>query len=311
MSVRPNTAPRQARHQANTHIHTATSPPPRNAPRQQRIKAFSTPSSSRSITPSTSLSEAGPSYMPSEVIIPPPVTPTPKKARRPRNHKQPHSEKIDNHIQGVASEAEFDDEEMLFSLLGVTSPPIKAVETPQAGILAITRKDIEGSRRNRGKTLGRNNASELEVEGRRGNRRGKNSNGENQPVKKNQGKGEEPSIVSEGDTAAPRETPTRKPRNKPAASTPIIPTQAPMPTSSRPIPVKQARNQVVDPILEDRQADDAFETASLTQSLPSGGFFAPPPQQRQGKGMGDESAVWEMPDGFGPAKVEELTVSYH
>jgi len=232
----------------------------------------------------------------------------------------------------------------LFDLLGITSPPVvdgvdnEPLDKAGKGILPITRADIERSGAGDGKKQEkkgrvprtRPDAVETEPEPKQpGGRRDKSTELTNGKQDRD----------ANSESESKRKRPQRKTKAKPddpsvlsaSTSSPIVTT--PLSTLSATRPKGEGRRQgrgkaIVEPVRQD-SSDEAFETASLSQSLPSERLFGPsrsgPLDQAgagstNGKGRGkgkkgnaladeDDSLVWEMPQVPGPSANQALTVS--
>ncbi|WVW86676.1 hypothetical protein I302_108730 [Kwoniella bestiolae CBS 10118] len=344
MSTRSTTRQRTSSHPA--HTHTPTPPLQRTSSR---------PGSSRPGTPSIAsrgdipISRKASSTTPHKSPIPlqhhqlPPVTmseqpttPTPKKPRRTRKGNKPSQQR--NIVVGSEPEPDLcadqepssEDEEMLFDLLGVTSPP-KA--SPKRGVLNLSKDDMDVALRKKARAP-RNKARKESVtdhEGELGKHpRNENSpapnsrkNGKNQRLRRSENN-DERGVGSEGDV--PQKGRGGKKGSKfsldGASSSahlqsgkdhnlPNKPKSSGLSnTKPKNLPKHQSTSQV--PTTEDISYS-AFDTSSLSKSLPARGLAQPQPQLSQsnnkkngkkGNGSGDESAVWEMPSVAGG---QELT----
>lgn len=232
----------------------------------------------------------------------------------------------------------------LFDLLGITSPPVvdgndgATADKGGKGILAISRADIERN--------GNENTPKKEKKGRA--QRNQRDGPETESEPRQQGEGgrrtkngdqvngqQERDANSEGESKRKRQP--RKPRAKaedPSAlsastSSPIVTTPVSTLSATRPKggAQRQGRSKAIPEPVKNDSSDDAFETASLSQSLPSERLFGPsrsgPLEQAgaangKGKGKGkkgnttaegNDNLVWEMPEVPGPSANQALTVS--
>ena len=262
-----------------------------------------------------------------------PVSPTPKKGGRQRRDgsRRPRAKRAElvgtDGTEGEGGGALSGDEDSLFDLLGIAPPPAEDGPSRETkGILAVSKADIEGG-----------SATRREKQPR-GGRRTKIDIMQSEPERSSgpgqNGKlvGEERDPQSEGEVKRKRQPKRGKGKtNDPAKGTDTDnasgqPVSAL--TASRPRSAKQKRPVV--PAVGSGNDDDAFETASLSQSLPSGGLFTAAATnadaangkvkskgRRKGKTApgsgadGDESAVWEMPEIPGPTANQSMTVSAH
>jgi len=252
-----------------------------------------------------------------------PVSPTPKKRGRQRRDgsRRPKSQRAEHAgtegTEGEGSGAVSGDEDSLFDLLGIASPPTEEGPTNGVrGILAVSKADIDG---------GNGKLSEKKGRGGRPRVEAMHSEPEGFLTHLREGKamGEEKDGNSEGETRRRRQP--RKGKGKAAIDNGVSSVQPVSAlTATRPRSTKQNRSIAPAP---DSGNDEAFETASLSQSLPSGGLFSagnakagPINGNVKGKGKrkgkkpseggpdGDESAVWEMPEIPGPTANQAMTV---
>lgn len=330
-SITPHQRPNQSSSSASSR--QVSSPTPSKT---HFIASSSTPASSRRSsyqrklhTPTTEPMAESSEY---------PASPTPKKGgqrsrRTPakrvkakRNDDEQRSDQIDSADQ-AEQEVDAPNEDMLFDLLGVTSPPVQESPNPPIssstrGILNVSKADIEQAKPRRSHRKKNNVESSPELPDRRRdhsidpNQAGVRSETMERDVqsetdikkrpqrKKGKGKGDQlDSFPSIGTSPA-------QPISALSASRPSRSAQPSQPVNHTPI--KQ---------LNDYEPHDAFETESLSQSLPTGTgkLFASPSLQQvqQGskgkgkgkKGQGDESLVWEMPSLERPSTTQALTVS--
>lgn len=263
-----------------------------------------------------------------------PVSPTPKNGgqRGRRGHptrrtkgKRNDGELADGQADGAeqGEEEQGGDEDMLFDLLGVTSPPAQGTPSVESalpnitastrGILNISRADIEQGKKNRPQkkkeqvesspeipehSVKANNVKSRATQGER------DVQSEGEVKRRNQrrkGKGK----ADQSPTDIAPTTANNQPTSALTASRPPKPSKQPQPITYTPIKPPPEYN------------NDAFETESLSRSLPSGKLFGPPspPQQSNNKvkgkakkAQGDESAVWEMPSLERPSTTQALTV---
>ncbi|WVQ66499.1 uncharacterized protein L199_004680 [Kwoniella botswanensis] len=341
MSTRSTTRHRTSSHPA--HTHTPTPPLQRTSSR---------PGSSRPGTPSLisrgdiPFSRKTSSSTPQKSPVPPqphqlptpmseqPTTPTPKKTRRPKRGNKPSQQRnviVGSEPElGIDQEPSSEDEEMLFDLLGVTSPP---KSSPKRGVLNLSKDDMDvalGKRskspRNKVRTNPISNdhdGGELGKHPRNENSPAPNSrknvNGKNQRVRRSENS-DERGINSEGDVPSKGNRGRRKGAKVPFPSTqlhgevssahlelgkgdslPSKPKSSGLLSNTKPkhLPKHQSTSQV--PVSEET-AYSAFDTSSMSKSLPARGGLAQPQPQPAKKKNGkknnsseDESAVWEMP----------------
>ena len=208
------------------------------------------------------------------------MSPTPKKSdRRRRGGQQRHaSAGAPNDTGDDSQERDLDAEDgALMELLGVSSTPSSSTakdttSTHTPGILQISKSDMQGTPRTRSRTKKAEKAQ---------------ATSGSSPLGKQDGNAESES----------KKRSKKKPKSKAdEASGPVSALTASRPAQSSKQP--KAKNQ------QPKQSQSAFETASLSQSLPTDSVFA---AAQAKKGRADPSAVWDMPDSQG--LVEDLTVS--
>ncbi|WVF68651.1 hypothetical protein IAT40_003421 [Kwoniella sp. CBS 6097] len=271
-----------------------------------------------------------------------PSTPTPRKPRRTRKGAKPSDQRYDDTVVADepvdrSNDISTEDEETLFDILGVSSPAPAAVEgKAENGVLRLSSEDMnvalgKGKRQNGRKGRGNpDSQANTDSDTGRATRRGQ---AEGSPApKKREAKGRARRTVegteveekggSDGDR--PREQRRGKKGSK-QASTLVdgdntsgldlgakkgLPAKPKVSGLSATRPSNGTRNIQAAQTPAPEDDFSAFETASLSQSLPSRGL-AGPTNGKNGKskgkkngGSGDESAVWEMPEVAGG---QELT----
>ncbi|OCF37072.1 hypothetical protein I316_00977 [Kwoniella heveanensis BCC8398] len=271
-----------------------------------------------------------------------PTTPIPRKTRRTRKGAKSSDQRYDDTFVADepvdrSNDISTEDEETLFDILGVSSPaPAPTNSEAENGMLRLSSDDMnlalgKGTRQT-GRKGRKNIDSQANTDSDTG-RAPRRAQAEGSPLpKKREARGKfriaatgnegEEKGASDGDM--PREQ--RKGKKGSKQASPLVDGDATdglnlgaekgLPakpkisglSASRPshAPKKAQPAQSLAP-----EADlDAFETASLSQSLPSGGLAGPlnnKNRRSKGKkngGSGDESAVWEMPEVAGG---QELT----
>ncbi|OCF61769.1 hypothetical protein L486_01430 [Kwoniella mangroviensis CBS 10435] len=340
MSTRSTTRHRTSSHPA--HTHTPTPPLQRTSSR---------PGSSRPGTPSLisrgdiPFSRKTSSSTPQKSPVPPqphqlptpmseqPTTPTPKKTRRPKRGSKPSQQRnviVGSEPElGIDQEPSSEDEEMLFDLLGVTSPP---KHSPKRGVLNLSKDDMDVALGKRSKSPRNRVRTDLISNDHDGGELGKHPRNENSPApnsrknvnRKNQRLkrseiSDERGINSEGDVPSKGNRGRKKGTKAPFPSFQLdgdassahleLGKDDSLPSKSRSsgllsntkpkhLPKHQSSSQV--PITE--VAYSSFDTSSLSKSLPARGRLAQPQPQPAKKKNGkiknsseDESAVWEMP----------------
>jgi len=230
---------------------------------------------------------------------PSPSSPTPRKARRPRPKKDavPRETAISAGPSRPpveeGQETSSEDDQALFELLGVTSPPVPEEAQSRRGLLSLT-KDVVGGADQRsigcsGKTVKAEETAQL------GSPKPKTRGG--RPPKQKIGEGQ---ALSDGDqlkggriTRSHARSITGEPSNTQTSK-------------------KGTNRNIIQPkpILPDD--DNAFDVTALSQSLPSTSLLsraAPGRKKGRGKESEDESAVWDMPSEAGRSSSHEMTVS--
>jgi hypothetical protein len=250
-----------------------------------------------------------------------PTTPTPKKPGRrkkgvPRSAQRARPDGSGAEIAD-GPEPSSEDEEELFGLLGVVSPPQNPVGVNGKaggaasglgkGLLPVSKADIDQANLAPSKKGGRRKKEAVEP-GQISGVEGMSSNPKpRQGRRQGNGTGQEDrAAVSEGEVVQSK---GRRNRQQVSRDGDIDSASV-----AQPEPVHPAST-----IAESLIVDSAFDVSSMSQSLPAENFFAPSSGRPKGAGSkgskgskgtvaGDESAVWEMPDGGGS---QELTVSRH
>jgi hypothetical protein len=250
-----------------------------------------------------------------------PTTPTPKKPGRrkkgvPRSAQRAHPDGSGGEV-AEGPEPSSEDEEELFGLLGVVSPPQNPVGVNgkvgrassglEKGVLPVSKAGIDQANPAPSKKGGRRKKEAVES-GQTSGAEGMSSNPKPRHGRR-QGNG-----TGQGDRAALSEgeivqSKGRRSRNQASRDGDIKTASIAQP---EPVPASTATHSLI--------SDSAFDVSSMSQSLPAENFFAPSASGRpkgagskgskasKGTVAGDESAVWEMPDGGGS---QELTVSNH
>ncbi|WWC93036.1 uncharacterized protein L201_008000 [Kwoniella dendrophila CBS 6074] len=338
---------------ARTTTRNRTSTHPTSIPTPPLQRTSSRPGSSRPNTPSSITASRGDipfsrksSYTQSPTpkhnhqlpMSQQPSTPTPRKPRRPRKGNKPSQQRNDNAT--ISSEPELgeqeqepssEDEEMLFDLLGVTSP---AKPSPKRGVLNLSKDDMDIALGKKPKPRKGNNEcinndqGEISKSARNQGSPLPNKQGEKATTQRRSDNIDEKGVNSEGDI--PREMKGKRGKKgyKPPAQADgeldsahlelgkdvQLPVKAKSSaiSASRPKNLHksqlpgQAQNPLAEPI-----SSSSFDTSSLSKSLPSRGLTQSQPAianvKKNGKkntGSEDESAVWEMPSVAGG---QELT----
>ncbi|WWC73473.1 uncharacterized protein I206_107443 [Kwoniella pini CBS 10737] len=309
MSTRTTTRTRTSSHQAHQHILHPTLPLQRTS---------SKPGSSRPGTPSRGdipfsrkiSSATHKSPVPLQHLQLPmsdqPTTPTPKKSRRPRRGNKPANQR--NVAVGSEPELPLDqepsseDEEMLFDLLGVMSPP---KPSPKRGVLNLSKDDMDvalgkkNQPRNAGKVSGAFGQGEIKA-------RDERSPAPQGRVGRNQPKQDSVENGAEGETMAAIKSKRGKKTSKPPRTTDDIsghvennlkPKSGISATRPKNISKQPSASQASN---HGETQSLPFDTSSLSKSLPSRGLahtqsVTSTKKGKKAVGSEDESAVWEMP----------------
>ncbi|WVQ96188.1 hypothetical protein IAU59_003291 [Kwoniella sp. CBS 9459] len=274
-----------------------------------------------------------------------PATPTPRKPRRTRKGAKPSDQRYDDTV--VADEPveqmhdiSTEDEETLFDILGVSSPaPAPADRKAENGMLRLSKDDMhlalgKGTRQAARKGRG-NPDSQANTDSDTGRVHVRRGQTEGSPApRKREGRGEGRRAApgeagqekggSDGDL--PREQRRGKKGSKQAS--PLVGgdgnaslelgTKKGLPAKPKVSGLSATRPshgptsvQAAQPAASEEEDHNTFETASLSQSLPSRGLPVRAPSKggksskaKKSGGSGDESAVWEMPEVAGG---QELT----
>jgi len=269
-----------------------------------------------------------------------PVTPTPKKPDRWKRSGAPSSVQRDQPQDDTAHPADLngseEDEEILFDLLGVTSPAPRSYQPRlERGVLPVSKDDRETAQGRRGARRKSHQVADSEPDSRGKGRRDvlRVESGPGSPSPRDQARPrklpasrrEERGAISEGEALQPAK-PERQRRNKAlpmdsqsgkvdlVASTSTLPAKPSGISATRPKTRSSVQRSVeVTPVTD---SGGTFDLSALSRSLPADGFLAPSPRLagkarhgKKGAKSEDESAVWEMPDPVGPSAGQELTVS--